>query len=409
MKQKIRLFPSGISLVDSAWGGLYRGGTYLLIGPHKSGKTLLGLQFAYECAKQKEVCLYFTNMRPKELLIHAASIDFDLQYYMNQNLVIVVRVSPPPDSNEQNSDKVLVEYLSDINNIVTQYQPVKIVFDEFTPFVGFTDIKLLQDVFLNLTESLEEASITSLFILAEPAGIFSRNIVNSLSSLSTGLFYFDKSELEEMEQRGTMKIIPNIGHTEGRFEAPYRIEPYKGIVVLFRSSEKEPFQEKHFKEEKKYKSLSELTLPEENFTISNIYNLNDFTLILNNQIAVYKSTKQEFSIISIRLNPEAEKKDLITINQLTNAVRLAADKKDKICVVSNKIIVMVIKEDQKGILNLIVKIKSNLPGDHETQKKIIQYISVYAIKVDETIQNSEDILNEIVSDEQLEKKRSRLI
>ena len=30
-------------------------------------------------------------------MIQAASIDFDLQQYMNQNQVIVVRVAPPSD------------------------------------------------------------------------------------------------------------------------------------------------------------------------------------------------------------------------------------------------------------------------------------------------------------------------
>ena len=87
MKKKLNLVPTGISLVDKAWGGFYRGGTYLLIGQRKSGKTLLGLQYAMESAKNKEVCLFFTSMRPKDLMIHAASIDFDLQSYMNQNLV----------------------------------------------------------------------------------------------------------------------------------------------------------------------------------------------------------------------------------------------------------------------------------------------------------------------------------
>ena len=128
MKKKIQLITSGISIVDNAWGGFYRGGTYLLIGPRKSGRTLLGLQFAKECVKQKEVCLYFTSMRPKDLMIQAASIDFDLQYCMNQNQVIVVRVAPPVDLNEvANSDEFLVEYLRDIVTVVEQYQPNKML------------------------------------------------------------------------------------------------------------------------------------------------------------------------------------------------------------------------------------------------------------------------------------------
>ena len=89
MKKKIQLVPSGIPLVDKAWGGFYRGGSYLLVGARKTGKTIIGLQYAMESALQDEVCLFFTSVRPKDLMINAASIDFDLQHYMNENLVIV--------------------------------------------------------------------------------------------------------------------------------------------------------------------------------------------------------------------------------------------------------------------------------------------------------------------------------
>ena len=50
MKKSVQLFLSGIPIVDSAWGGFYHGGTYLLVGEKKSGKTLLSLQYAVETA-----------------------------------------------------------------------------------------------------------------------------------------------------------------------------------------------------------------------------------------------------------------------------------------------------------------------------------------------------------------------
>ena len=81
MKQKIQILPSGISLVDKAWGGLYLGGTYLLVGSRKSGRTTLALNFVKECLEQGEVCLYFTTRRPKELILHAASNNLDIQYH----------------------------------------------------------------------------------------------------------------------------------------------------------------------------------------------------------------------------------------------------------------------------------------------------------------------------------------
>ena len=404
MKQKIQLIPSGISLVDSAWGGLYRGGTYLLIGPRKSGRTLLGLQYAMECAGQKEVCLYFTSMRPKDLMIQAASIDFDLQHYMNQNLIIVVRVAPPTDLYEVgNPDDFLVEYLNDIVTVVDQYQPNKIVFDELTPFIGFSNINLLQDVFVRTTETIEDTGITSLFIIGDPVTPLANSIVDALAAYSTGVVYLQKKENEiNRSQGGIMTITPNIGHAEGQFKANYFIEPYKGITVDFRPAPKhERFSTTTTADaDLKYKSLADINVPEENYSFSNLYSMNDFYLILNNQIALYKSTGQVFTIISFRLDPAAEKLGLLTLNQLQSSIRLSTDKKDKICLISNKIIVLVTKDDKKSVNNLISKITSNLPNNAPDYiKNVTQYISVYSVRVDETIQNADDIFQQLMLEE----------
>jgi circadian clock protein KaiC len=419
MKKKIQLLPSGISLVDSAWGGFYRGGTYMLIGAHKTGRTLLGLQFALESARQKEVCLYFTNMRPKDLMIQAASIDFDLEQYMNQNLIIVVRVALPTDLYDvPDPDHFLAEYLNDINTVVDQYQPAKIVFDEITPFIGFNNLNLLKDTFLKTTEAIEDAGITSMFILGEPATPEAESIVNALSSLSTGIIYLKKEEnTDHGNAGGKMVITPNIGHTQGKFSSNYMIEPYKGVTTekqIFTAPEinksnpsPEIIKTTSLTKERKYKSLADIDAPEEKYSYSNFYNINDFNLILNNQIALYKSTGQIFTIISFKLDMDAERKGLLTVNQLQNAIRLAIDRKDKICVQSNKVMVLVAREEnQKSIINVISKIKSNLPSnDPNFIRSVIPYISVYAMKVDENVQNANELIEQLGSDEPLGKNK----
>jgi len=410
MKNKIQLLPSGIPFIDNAWGGFYRGGTYLLIGPKKSGRTLLSLQFAMECASKKEVCLYFTSMRPKDLMIQAASIDFDLQHYMNQNFIIVVRVASPTDLYEvDNPDNFLVEYLNDIVALVEQYQPNKIVFDELTPFIGFNDINLLKDVFGQTVEGIEENGITSLFVLGDPVSPITNSIVDALASSSTGIIYLQKKEDEVNQIKGgTITITPNIGHPEGKFSSNYFIEPYKGLTADFRpkqtipSYSPTPTKETHLK----YKSLAEIYTEEEQFSYPNYYSENDFYLILNNQIALFKSTGQLFTVISFKLDIVAESLGLLTLNQLQNAIRLSTDKKDKICLISNKVIVLATKEEPKGINSIIAKIKSNLPNhDPEYLQNVTQYISVYAIKVDESIVNADSIMDRILSENGTEKNK----
>jgi len=403
MTKKIQLFPSGIPLVDFAWGGLYRAGTYFLIGPRKSGRTLLALQYALECAQRREVCLFFTTMRPKDLLIHAASIDFDLQHYMNQNLIIVVRVTPPEDLQEvDDPDTHLAEYIKDIVPVVKQYNPNKIVFDELTPFIGFKDLKFLKNIFLHTIDDIENTEITSLYVLAEPANPASQNIIDTLIDCSTGIIGLQKkADVVNKYHSGIMTITPNVGHTEGKFSANYYIEPYKGISVDYRPSERERIKPELFTyaAEPKYESFADINMEDDAITLSNVYSLQDFELIINNQIALFQITGQEFALVSIRLDQYAERTGMLTLNQLRNAIRLSTDKKDKICTIGSKIFVLITKPKDNVVANLVTKIKSNLPNDDPNFFQAIStHISVYAVTVNKDVKNAEGMIAQILKD-----------
>ena len=416
--KKLNLVPTGISLVDKAWGGFYRGGTYLLIGQRKSGKTLIGLQYAMESAKNKEVCLFFTSMRPKDLMIHAASIDFDLQSYMNQNLVIVVRVAPPTEIYESsNPDNFLIEYFNDIVTVVDQYQPNRLIFDELTHFIGFENPQALEQTFLRTMESIEEKNLTSLFVIAEPATPFAQLLVDGIVQHSTAVIYLQKQTDEDGKSTsGRATITPNIGHTEGQFVTDYYIEPYKGVYFEFEQAPKfqNPFpilntvelqkEQSTLKpptsQSSKYKPLTNIDTVPEKFSFSNLYDINDFTLILNNQIALYKSTGQPFTLFSIKLDEIAESQKILTINQLQNAIRLSTDKKDKLCIVGNKILILMSKADDKALNELVSKIKSNLPNsDPKFQDVIMNYVFACTYQVNDKVENAEYILHEILEDE----------
>lgn len=400
MAGSVSLIPFGFSFIDIKWGGVYRGGSYLLMGSRKSGRTLLGLQFALEAAKSKEVCLYFTNMRPKDVMIQAASLNFDIQSYMNQNLIIVVRVAPPNDIYDMNSpDYALVEYLNDIITVVNQYNPSRIIFDELTPYIGFRNLELLRETFLRTLETIEDHDITSLFLVSEPATDKAQLIVDVLAQSVTGIVYLKKdSSKGQLSQGGKVIISPNIGHTEGQFTADYRIEPYKGLIID-EPEEKKPVQQNA----PQPNSRTSMHIPKNEsagdvMSFSNVYNQNDFQLILNNQIALFKSTGQLFNLVSFKLDPAAQVKGLLSINQLQNAVRLSTDKKDKISVVDNKIIVLIARSNPQSVPNLLSQIQSHFPSvDENYLTTVLEYISIMNIEIDENISNAESMLDYIVS------------
>lgn len=388
MKKSIQLFRSGIPIVDTAWGGFYQGGTYLLVGEKKSGKTLLSLQYAVETAKSKQVCLYFTNARPKDLMIHAASIDIDLEDYINQNLIIVVRVAHPTETTEFKSrDEFLSDYLNDIISVINQYNPAKIIFDELTPYVEYENLNTLRDAYGAMVESIEDLGITSLLILREPAAQSSKMIFNVLNAYATGIIHLHKSEDFESQQPGIIEITPNIGHTEGKFKANYFIEPYKGITTDFKIT-------KRATKENIFPEITEITpgnkgeMNSPKYLVPNIYNINDFKLIVNNQIALYKTTGQLFTILSLKLNSQKNASSNITFDQLSNAVKLAANVKDKICTIDNKIYVLITKSDEKIVDEFINKVHTTFNG---STNSMVSYI---ILKINDSLNSVDDIFKE---------------
>lgn len=404
MVSSVRRIPSGFSFIDKNWGGIYRGGSYLVIGPRKSGRTLIGLQCALEAAKNAEVCLFFTIMRPKDLMIQAASLNFDIQSYMNQNLIIVVRVAPPNDIYDMyNPDDYLVEYFNDIITVVNQYNPTRIIFDELTPFVGFRNLDHLRNTFLHTLEIIEERDITSLFVISEPATQKAQSIVEGLSQFVTAIVQLKKQAGSgERLHSGQVTISPNVGHTEGEFTAEYRIEPYKGVTTDF-SREPVTSTDEFSPSISKPRMINRPTridVPTEPYAFSNIYNYNDFLLILNNQIALYKSTGQTFNIISFKLDPAGQIKGILNITQLQNAVKQATSKKDKICIIENKVIVLLVRGTLKTVVDLMTNVQNNLPShDPNYINAALDYISIFNIEVDERVENAESMMEFVLTAE----------
>ncbi len=402
MNSAIRLISSGFKFVDKSWGGIYRGGSYLVIGPRKSGRTLLGLQFASESAKSGEVCLYFTNMRPKDLMIQAASLNFDIQEYMNQNLIIVVRVAPPNDVYDQpNADFLLIDYFKDILTVVDQYNPSRIVFDELTPYIGFRNPNILRDTFLDTLEVIEERDITSLFIVGEPATQKAEVLVDTLADYVTAKIRLKKSatKFENRFHGGTIIISPNVGHTEGEFTFQYRIEPFHGVTVVEHKKES-PTVTDTTAETSVQKTRMNKTVASSSVSVPDVYNnvyvYSDFMLILNNQIALFKSTGQKFTLLSFKLDPAAQVKGLISLGELQNAVKLAVERKDKICFYENTILVLIVRSTPESVRNLLTRMLENLPSDDETYLLTVKnFIQVVEAEANDDVNDAQSLAKSI--------------
>ncbi len=411
MSTVIKLIQSGFGLIDQNWGGFYRGGSYVVEGPRKSGRTLLGLQFALEAANASEVCLYFTNMRPKDLMIQAASINFDIQSFMNQNLIIVVRVAPPHEIYEsRDPDRYLVEYLNDIITVVNHYNPARIVFDELTSYIGFRNVMLLREAFIHTLETIEERDITSLFILGEPATQKAQNLVDAITNEVTGVIYLKKSGalIAGKYHGGIATIIPNVGHTEGQFSSEYIIEPFHGVTAripepeplvpqIAPSQTSESIQSDNPPSPPAAKTVERNPYQHERSGTPNVYNKNDFLLILNNQIALYKSTGQKFQVMAFKIDPVAQVTQLVSQTELLSAIKNAMSKKEKLCEIEEKVLILQVRSDPDHLVEAIHHVAAELRRLNAAKyDELIDAIKVHFKEVNEGIDKAEDIMEEIL-------------
>jgi circadian clock protein KaiC len=212
-------------------------------------------------------------------------------------------------------------------------------------------------------------------------------IFNVLNSYATGIVQLHKAEDSEEQQPGIIDITPNIGHTEGKFKANYFIEPYKGITTDFKIT-KRSTRENVLPEitELMSKKTNGVNTPE--YLVPNIYSINDFKLIVNNQIALYKTTGQMFTVLSLRLNTATQSHTKISFDQLSYSVKLAAHKKDKICTIDDKIYILITNSDDKLIDAFISKVHQTLNGNGSVN------VSYLMLKVNESMNSVEDIFKE---------------
>lgn len=413
MNNGINIIRSGFALIDQKWGGIYRGGSYVIIGPRKSGRTLLSLQLALECAKDNETCLYFTTMRPRDLMIHASSMNFNLKKHMDSNRIIVVRVNPPTEIFDMyNPDDFLLEYMNDIIAVSGKYKPSRIIFDELTPFIGFKNLDLFEDVFSHMLEAIEERNITSFFVVGEPATQRTEEIIDILRDNATGTISIQKlnEKIHGKYHGGIITIIPNVGHTEGEFQSKFWIEPKVGFLVV---PSDEPELEMVGKENRlKNQTISRydrqhpvqdmfnINMEDRNLGLSNLYTYNDFQLLLNNQVALYQSTGQKFHFITFRLDQTAHIQGLLSVNQLQNAIGLSINKRDKFCIIENTVVLLLIRSSEESKKKMFATIKKHLPSsDPKYIEAISKFIFGVETEIDDSVTNADYLLNPITSND----------
>ena len=239
-EKSIQLIKSGNPFVDKSWGGFYEGGTYLIIGPPHSGKTILALQFALQAREGADKSLYISTSKLNDVIINSSAINIDLQQNIDDGLCTLTKISLREASEQKSESRSnVINYFNDLRNLLTSFTPSRVVIDELSPFLSLKYSKLFYELFLDTKSYLQDRGITILYLIRKTK-IPELEILNSsLQDLSTAnIFLKSKTSPVNKINPGTMEIVSNMGYYQGKFSCKYFVEVGKGLEIEFHQTTK---------------------------------------------------------------------------------------------------------------------------------------------------------------------------
>ena len=291
--------------------------------------------------------------------------------------------------------------------------------DKSSANIGFKNLNSLRSTFLHVLETIEDRDITSIFVVAEPATKRTNEIIDVIANNVTGVIYLKKGvkKIAGKYYGGTVVITPNVGHTEGQFSDTYKIEPYQGVIVEL--SDQVPTVEKQVTESEDFvreyditenEPVEQTTLKENkpeipqkstknivNINAANVYSYNDFSLILNNQIALFKSAGQKFNLVSFSVSKALLETKNISFVQIKAAIVEATERREKVCYIDDIVLVLIPRSTDDRVAEFILDVKAKLISYGFQEEDINSVVKLFNYEVDDQLDRADTILEYLTS------------
>jgi circadian clock protein KaiC len=200
--KKIRTGVTGLD--DMSFGGFYESSTTLISGASGTGKTLLGMQFILEGAKngEKGLMLAFEES-PEQLLRNADSFKWPWGKYVKSGTIKLISVYPEDHSPE--------EYIKIIKNMVEEIKPKRFVLDSLSGLERIYQPNKFREFVVGLNAYLKNYGVTTYLTNTTKSLLEIKSITETaLSTLTDNIII-----LKYLELSGEMRRIINLLKVRG--------------------------------------------------------------------------------------------------------------------------------------------------------------------------------------------------
>lgn len=153
----------GVPAVDEMIGkGVFDGSVTLVVGVSGTGKTVLGVQFLVDGAKQGKKCLLVTlDEHPAQIMRNALGLGLDLQKYVDDGTVQVYYESP--------QEIELDVHFHNITRLMDEHKAERVLVDSLAAYhVHETDKREFRDFIYALTTHMKDRLVTAFLNYESP-------------------------------------------------------------------------------------------------------------------------------------------------------------------------------------------------------------------------------------------------
>jgi circadian clock protein KaiC len=230
--ERLEKAPSGIAGLDEiTLGGLPRGRATLICGSAGCGKTMLGIEFLVKGARdysEPGVFVAFEETK-NELVVNAASLDFDLGQLVREGKLAIDHVHVDPNEIAETGEYDLEGLFIRLKYAIESVGAKRVVLDTIeTLFSGFSNTALLRAEIRRLFQYLKSFGVTAIITGERGENALTRFGLEEY--VADCVILLDHRVADQITTR-SLRIVKYRGSSHGTNEYPFIIDE-QGFSVL---------------------------------------------------------------------------------------------------------------------------------------------------------------------------------
>jgi KaiC/GvpD/RAD55 family RecA-like ATPase len=175
--------PFGIDLIDSRYGGVFRGRPFLVSGPSKSGKTAAAFHFLRKGLRLRERCLILTARPAADVLAEAEGLGMGFADAAREGQVILLEYGDDvPGRHSETQIMLPPDSFMQLASVISDQAVMRLVLDTCVPWVAVNSPDHLEEHVFSFIRSLDRMGVTTMLTMPKAASLASAKLYKMIEA-----------------------------------------------------------------------------------------------------------------------------------------------------------------------------------------------------------------------------------